>query len=124
MPTQPQNKVVFYTDPNGKNPIKDFLNSLSETQRAKIVKIFKLFQDFGLTILIPYTKHLTNTPLWEIRIRGKDNIRIIYVSQTKNSILVLHGFLKKKQKTPYKEIKIALNRLNIWEKFTLDKKDK
>lgn len=114
MSSKLRNKVVFYKDQTGKNPIKDFLDSLTEVQRAKIIKVFKLYQDFGLTILIPHTKHLTGTPLWEIKIRGTDSFRIIYVAYTKYSILVLHGFIKKKQKAPSKELKLALKRLKIW----------
>lgn len=118
MPSNLQNRIIFYSDVNNKNPIKDFLNSLSTTQRLKVVKIFKLYQDFGLTSLIPHTKHLTGTPLWEIRIKGKDNIRIIYIATTKNDILVLHGFIKKKQKTPVKELKLAMQRLINWKSTT------
>jgi len=47
---------------------------------------------------------------------GKDNIRIIYLTKTKTSILTLHGFVKKKQKTPQKEINIALERYEVWKK--------
>ena len=99
MSSELRNRVIFYSGIKGKNPIKEFINSLSHTQRLKVIKVFKLYEDFGLINLIPYTKHLTGTPLWEIRIKGKDSLRIIYVTQTKNSILVIHGFVKKKQKT-------------------------
>lgn len=67
-------------------------------------------QEYGLSAIIPNVKKLSGTPLWEIRILGQDNIRILYVTIEKNAILVLHGFIKKKQKTPPKEIKIALLR--------------
>lgn len=114
MASKLRNKVVFYTDNTNNTPIKDFLNHLSDIQKAKVIKVFKLYQDFGLTMLIPHTKHLTGTPLWEIKIKGADSIRVIYVTCTRETILVLHGFIKKKRKTPTKELKLALKRLKTW----------
>jgi len=40
-----------------------------------------------------------------------DSIRVLYLASVGKSFLILHGFLKKSQKTPTKEINIALNRL-------------
>lgn len=114
MPSELRNKVVYYKHQGGGEPVKKFIDSLSKLQKAKVFNMFALYQDFGLTSMIPHTKHLTGTPLWEIKIKGKDSIRMIYVSQTKTSILILHGFIKKTQKTPLNELKIALNRLRIW----------
>ena len=75
-----------------------------------------VYQVYGLTSIIPHTKKLKGSPLWEIRIRGKDNIRILYVVHTENSIVVFHGFVKKTQKTSQKEIDIALERYKDWNK--------
>ncbi len=66
---------------------------------------------YGLISILPHTKKLVGTPLWEIRIVGKDNIRVLYVAIQKEDVFVLHAFLKKTQKTERKEIKIALKRL-------------
>ena len=68
-------------------------------------------QEFGVTTGNPHIKKLTGTELWEIRILGQDNIRIFYVTITGRVFLLLHGFKKKKNKTPDKEIRTALNRL-------------
>ena len=51
-----------------------------------------------------------NYPLWEIRVLGKDNIRVLYTWRYKDTIILLHGFIKKKQKTPRKDINIAMSR--------------
>ncbi len=104
-------KVIYYISPSGENPLKDFIDSLSKQQKAKIFRIFSYIELYGLSTILPHTKKLTGTPLWEIRILGQDNIRIIYISLEKDSILVLHGFIKKSQKTPARELNIALSRL-------------
>ncbi len=100
--------VYYYDDSQGNNPVKDFLDSLHEKQKAKIFRIFEVYEEYRLNSTMPHTKKITATPFWEIRILGKDNIRIIYLMITKENILVLHGFVKKSQKTPQKELKLHL----------------
>ncbi len=62
-----------------------------------------------------HTKKLTGSPLWEIRILGQDNIRVIYAILVKDTVLLLHGFIKKSQKTPTREIEKALLRLKEYQ---------
>lgn len=113
-----KHNVVYYTSPTNQNPVKDFLDSLRPSQKSKIFRILRHFEEFGPEAIIPHTKKLTGTPLWEIRILGKDNIRILYVAWQKENILVLHAFLKKKQKTPARDIGLALSRLKDWNQKT------
>ena len=113
-------KVEYYISTKGGNPIDDFLNSLSVKQQSKILRIFQYIEIYGINSILPHTKKVAGTPLWEIRVLGKDNIRVIYVIQTKESILVLHGFIKKKQKTPKRELDIAIARYTDWKNARLD----
>lgn len=53
---------------------------------------------------------MVNTPFWELRILGKNNIKIICIPLSGKKVKVMHIFRKKKQKTPTKEINIALKR--------------
>lgn len=103
-------RVVYYITPKNENPVKDFIDSLSKKQKAKVFRIFTLLEQYGISSTIPHIKKLSGTPFWEIRILGQDNIRVIYVSTKDNSILVLHGFFKKSQKTPEREINLAYKR--------------
>jgi len=64
----------------------------------------------GYEVRMPYSKQLDNN-LYELRIRGKREIRIFYCFKV-NKIVLLHGFVKKTQKTPDKEINTATSRLN------------
>jgi phage-related protein len=103
-------KILYYTTPSGQNPIDKFLNPLSGKQQAKILRVFQSIKDYGLQSILPHVKKLAGTPLWEIRILGQDNLRVIYVVPLQDTVLILHGFIKKTQKTPKKEIETALNR--------------
>ena len=116
-----QCNIHYFVSPSGDNPVQKFLDSLSNKQQVKILRIFQYIKDYGLSVMIPHTKKITATPLWEIRILGNDNIRIMYVIHLKKSILLLHGFIKKSQKTPTQELHTALARLEQWKHMTLDK---
>ena len=109
-------RVIYYTSTNDENPVNDFLDSLNEVQQRKFSRIIQAIVDYGLIAIIPHVKKLTNVPLWEIRILGKNSIRIFYATPYQNTVLLLHGFRKKTQKTPSKEITTALHRLYDWQK--------
>lgn len=105
-------KVKVYESLNGENPVEKFIKSLDEKAQLKVSRTFDHLEEFGIEGAYPHVKKLTGTPLWEIRILGADSIRIFYVTISGKVFLLLHGFKKKSQKTPNKEIIIARNRLN------------
>lgn len=100
-------KVDYYISPTGDNPVSDFLDSIDKQTQSKLLRVIANIEEYGLLSVIPHIKKLAGTPLWEIRILGKSNVRVIYIVQTRTSILLLHGFIKKAMKTPSKELEIA-----------------
>ena len=107
-------KVTYYTTAQGENPTRKFIESLQKKQQRKVIRILTYIQQYGLVTAIPHIKKLAGHPLWEIRMLGRDNIRIFYASILTDSILLLHGFIKKSQNTPQREIDTALTRLREW----------
>lgn len=107
-------KIYYYLTKNGDNPFSKFLDSLEHKQQTKILRLILQIEEYGLISILPHTKKLSGTPLWEIRILGKDNLRVIYITPFENEVLILHGFNKKTQKTPIAEIQIAIKRLQDW----------
>lgn len=60
---------------------------------------------------MPHTKAL-HDGLFELRLKGHDGIaRVFYCTAINKKIIMLHSFIKKTNKTPTKELKIARNRL-------------
>lgn len=110
-------RVDYYITPNGQNPVSDFLDSLAENQQAKLLRVINNIELYGLNSVIPHLKKLSGTILWEIRVLGRDNLRVIYAVPMGKFVLLLHGFNKKTRKTSSKEISIAKVRLNLWLKF-------
>ena len=103
-------KVSFYTLKDKVSLIKEFLDTCQPSLRTKILRQLKYVEEYGLSPAIPNIKKITSTPLWELRILGRDKIRIICVSLPDKEVKVLHVFRKKKQKTPTNELNIALKR--------------
>ena len=104
-------KVILYRSPSGDHPVQQFIDGLEIKAQSKIQDAIKLLREFGIRLGPPHVKKLTGTDLWELRILGSDSIRVLYVAVTGKTFVLLHGFKKKKDKTPPKEIKIAENRL-------------
>lgn len=103
-------RVTYYISSSGSNPVKEFLDTNLKA-KVKALRTFSNIEEYGLISAIPHIKKLTGTPLWEIRILGEDSIRVLYVIRQGKQILLLHAFVKKTNKIPLREIKIALIRL-------------
>ncbi len=105
-------RIEYYKSPSGQEPIVDFINELEVLTQVKVARTLELLSEFNITLGAPHSKKLSGVPFWELRILGKDNVRIFYIAKTGKYFLILHGFKKKKQKTDAREIKLALGRLS------------
>lgn len=108
-------KILLYKTPQGDTPVNDFILELDLKAQSKVRDMIKILQEFGVRLGLPHVKKLTSTELWELRIVGGDSIRILYIAISGRNFLLLHGFKKKKDKTPPKEIKVAQDRLAEFE---------
>lgn len=107
-------KVLFYKDEQGVSPVFEFIKDLPTAAERKVFHAIRPLEEFGLGTHIIGVKKLKGTPLWEIRVLGKDNVRLFFVVLIQDIVLLLHGFVKKTQKTPTKEMRISMNRLAEW----------
>jgi len=87
------------------------LEALPADMRARFHHISRLIEDFGLDrVREPHVKHL-HGPLWEMRLKGRDGIsRAIHVTAIRQRVVVVRVFVKKTEKTPRREIDLALAR--------------
>jgi len=87
------------------------LDALPSDMRMRFGHITRLIRDFGLPkVHEPYVKHLAGK-LWEMRLTGRDGIaRSIYVTASGRRVVVLRTFIKKTEKTPPRELEIAMAR--------------
>jgi len=102
----------FFEQANGNLPVRDWLLSLSHEDR-KIIGDDIRTAEFGWPVGMPLCRSIKGQKgLWEIRINliGGRIARVFFCAYDSNMIL-LHGFIKKSQKTPDKEIAIAIKRM-------------
>src|SRR3989338_6318126 len=97
-------KVYFFKTARGILPVKEFMEVQNDEVYTKILRSIKLLREGGPFLKPPDAKKIDKN-LYELRIRGKEAIRIFY---TKSSIgyILLHAFKKKTQKIPKKELKL------------------
>ena len=91
--------------------VEALLETFPEDIQANFLRIVNLIESNGLEqVREPYVKHLEG-PLWEMRMKGRSGIaRAAYVTAIGRRVVVVHVFGKKTQKTPRREIEIALKR--------------
>ena len=78
---------------------------------ANFLHIAEMIEEFGPTIGKPYTAPMGGG-LFEIRAKGKEGIgRSLYCMLKGREIIILHSFIKKTQKTPKKELDLAIKRM-------------
>jgi len=101
--------ALFYENSNGKKPVREWLYSLDEEDRKSIGKDIKTVE-YGWPIGMPVCRKL-ESKLYEVRsdISNKRIARVIFTVIDEYMIL-LHGFIKKTQKTPKQDIDLALKR--------------
>lgn len=87
------------------------LEELPADMRARFYYIAQLIEEFGPErVREPHVKHLRG-PLWEMRMKGRDGIsRALYGTVVGRRVVVVRVFVKKTQKTPSREIELALQR--------------
>lgn len=103
----PKFKVIFFEKNDGTAPAEEFLLSLDIKMRAKLAKEIALLQDVGNELREPYSKHLDDG-IFELRAQQGSNIsRVLYFFVINEKIILTNGFIKKTQKTPDKEIRLA-----------------
>jgi phage-related protein len=66
---------------------------------------------FGPNLGMPHTRAM-GEKLFEIRLKSKGGIsRVFYCTKIRERIIMLHMFIKKSEKTPEKELRVARDRL-------------
>jgi phage-related protein len=111
--TQPADwRIVFYADDRGNEPVREFLGSLDLPTQARFDWSIEQLRVRNTQAREPLVRHLEGR-LWELRRESATNIyRILYAFVAGRRILFLHGFQKKTQRTPRREIDTAQRRLN------------
>jgi len=103
-------KVRFYCLDGGREPVRDWLRALSGNDRRRIGRDIATLQ-LGWPLGMPLARKL-GPGLWEIRTRLDNSIARVLFTVRNDSIVLLHGYIKKTQKTPARDLQLARRRLD------------
>lgn len=112
-------KVVLYEDADGNCPVADFISALDQKAKTdkhsrilleKIRYCVKRIEQSGTRAGSNFTKQIEGK-LWELR---PGDHRIFFFGWHGNHLVLLHGFHKKTNKTPRREIDRALSEMADW----------
>lgn len=108
-------KILTIQENSDLSEFELFLNSVSDELASAICKKFnayteanKIYTSNSLKILKPKIWGYKGT-IYKLRVDcGKESTRVLFAKTRNNDIVLLHGFIKKSQKTPKKDAKIAM----------------
>ena len=100
--------VRFFCTDAGNEPLREWLTDLPREHRRMIGIDIKTVQ-LGWPIGMPVVRKL-DTGLWEVRIDLGDTIARVLFTVVGSDMILLHGFIKKSQKTPASDMATAKQR--------------
>lgn len=101
--------VFFYRSASGNEPVRQWLKSLTREDRKTIGQDVKTAQ-YGWPMGMPLIRKL-EPGLWEVRSQTSQGIARVIFTVGDGVMVLLHGFIKKSQKTPLDDLKTARQRL-------------
>lgn len=90
-------KILFFD-----NKLEKFIWSLEKSTIAKVLRTIDLLEKFGNKLEMPHSKKIDGD-LFELRVRGKQEVRIFYIFNEGGAVL-LHACIKKTGKIPAREL--------------------
>jgi phage-related protein len=99
-------QAMFYASPGGNEPVKDFLLELNAEDR-KLIGLDIATVEYGWPVGMP-TCGSMGDGLWEVRTKISDRriARVLFFVK-RGRMYLLHGFIKKTQKTPKDDLDLA-----------------
>lgn len=101
--------VHFFRLDSGREPVREWLKSMRPDERKVIGEDIKTLQ-FGWPVGMPLARKMSKD-LWELRSILDRSIARTFFTVYSDRIILLHGFMKKTQKTPANELALAKRRL-------------
>ena len=100
--------AIFYRTEAGGEPVRDWLKGLPLSEDRKQIGEDIKTVEFGWPIGMPVCKSIGDG-ICEVRTRLTQNriARVLFYIDKKNRMVLLHGFIKKTQKTPVEDLELA-----------------
>ena len=91
--------------------VQEDIMSLPVTLQARYIGLTQRMLEYGPNLGLPHTDAFGGG-LFELRLKSAEGIaRVFFCTMVEQEIIMLHSFIKKTQKTPMKELKLAKQRM-------------
>ena len=102
-------RILQYRNARGDYPVEAFIQRLPPRQEKIVLRYIELLAARGTQLREPHVRRMTGTrrPLYELRPGAQ---RIFYCALLDDAFVLLHGYRKKSQRTPIKELATAIRR--------------
>ena len=101
-------RIRFFRAAKGREPVRDWLKNLPAEERKAVGDDLRTMQ-FGWPLAMPLVRNLGGG-IWEVRTRLPDRIARVLFATFEGEAVLLHGFIKKSQETPLRELRLARRR--------------
>ena len=101
-------RVVFFKTETGNQPVREWLKDMSK-EDCKVIGADILTVQYAWPVGKPLVDNLGDG-IWEVRSRLENRIARTLFALVDQEIILLHGFIKKQQKTPADELELAKKR--------------
>jgi len=99
-------EISYYSE-----SLQQELMALPAGIQARYIHLTERMITYGANLGMPHTKAIKNG-LFELRMKSKEGIgRVFYCTLVNKRIVMLHSFVKKSQKTPTNDIRLATSRM-------------
>lgn len=101
-------EVIFFRTSAGGEPVRDWLKSLKPIEDRKQIGVDMKTVEFGWPVGMPVCRPLGDG-LYEVRSSLSQNriARVLFYVDARGRMVLLHGFIKKTQKTPQTDLDLA-----------------
>ena len=100
--------VIFFRTAAGREPVREWLKKLTPVEDRKRVGTDIATVEFGWPVGMPTCRPLKDG-LYEVRTNLSDGkiARVLFYIDQRSRMVLLHGFIKKTQKTPDGDLELA-----------------
>ncbi|VAX05963.1 Toxin HigB [hydrothermal vent metagenome] len=98
--------IIYYSE-----TLQEEIIALPAGIQARYIHLTRRMRIHGVNLGMPHTKPMKDG-LFELRMKSKEDIgRVFYCTLINKQIVMLHCFIKKTQKTPPSDLKLAISRM-------------
>lgn len=106
--------AYYFLNDSGGSPVREFIDSLDPRSQRKFFFVKSLLEEFGQRLLFPHAKYIGDG-IFELRFIGQEgSIRVLYFFFSREKVIFTNGFVKKTNKVPAKEKRLAMVRRKIF----------